>query len=605
MYTNYTNYLCMPQGYISKLLLIMKLTTFILIMTLMQVSAATFGQNFTLREKNVSIAKVFFEIRKQTGYDVLLETSKLKTSQKINAEFNNIPVKDVIDQIIKGTELEYTFNDKTIFIKQKDKSFFERMADRFQAIDVRGKVVDENGQPLSGATIKVKGTNVSTSSDSEGEFFLLGVADGAVIQISFLGFKTREIKAANKLGEIRMEIGNSQLDEVMISTGYFSTTKAKSTMNISKVDGKEIENQPVTTLVNSLVGRVAGLDITPVNGVPGTASAVRIRGNNSLSPSGANLLYVVDGVQLDFEGLRGTAFFGIDPLASISPANIESIEVLKDAAATAIYGSRGANGVIRITTKKANARGDNNLNINLYTGVGKVVNKVDLLNREQYLAMRLEAFKNNGTNPGFFDHDLNGKWDTSRETDWQDELLGGSAKVNDFQASYSGGNNFTSFRLGGGYHKETTIFPGEFNFQRGTADFSFNHRSDDNNLEVQAGLSYGWVDNRTNGTSSIITDALNLPPIAPKLYNEDGTINWEIKELVPGFFLSTFANPMASMLNTDRNVSNSLISNAQISYQILDGLKIKGSVSLSNIYNKGVSQRPIASFSPLGKTLDL
>ncbi|HKG07228.1 MAG TPA: SusC/RagA family TonB-linked outer membrane protein, partial [Pedobacter sp.] len=560
-------------------------------------------------EKNVSIAKIFFEIRKQTGYDVLLETSKLKTSQKINAEFNNIPVKDVIDQIIKGTELEYTFNDKTIFIKQKEKSFFERMADRFHAIDVRGRIVDENSQPLSGATIKIKGTNLSTTSDAEGRFTLKGVTEDLSIQISYLGYKTREMKATAELGEIKMELGSSDLQEVTVSTGYFSTSKAKSTMNITKVDGEEINNQPVTSLINSLVGRVPGLDITPINGSPGDASQIEIRGRNSLNISQTRPLYIIDGVQIESAPLSESkiSFTGIDPLNTISPADIESIEVLKDAGATAIYGSRGANGVIRITTKQARTGVKDNLSINVTRGGGKVANKVKLLNREQYLQMRHEAYDNIGVVPTADDFvtDITGVWDASRETDWQDVLLGGTANITDLYSSYTGGNANTAFKIGGGYHEETGVTPGDFNYRRANANFSLNHVSQNKKLEITAGLNFGSMKRTGINGEEFVTSALTLAPIAPKLYNEDGTLNWEIYGFLNGTFeYHTWTNPLSIILNKRSAESTSIITNGTIGYELLRGFKAKITASVSNIFDNQEHWNTIASIAPINRNDD-
>src|SRR5690606_29131801 len=203
------------------------------------------------------------------------------------------------------------------------------------------------------------------------------------------------------------------------------------------------------------------------SGVPGGGFSVLIRGKNSIA-NGNDPLYIIDGVPFFSESLSfnetSEDIYGLgersSPLNSIDPSSIKKIEVLKDADAIAIYGSRGANGVVLITTKNG-VEGKTKVDINLYSGIGRVTNKLKLLSTDQYLAMRIEAFDNDGidyTDPNIDAPDLQ-IWDQNRYTDWQEELLGGTAYYSDAQISISGGSNRTQFSMRGGYHKETTVFP--------------------------------------------------------------------------------------------------------------------------------------------------
>lgn len=571
----------------------------------MQVSAATFGQNFTLREKNVSIAKVFFEIRKQTGYDVLLETSKLKTSQKINAEFINVPVKEVIDQIIQGTELEYTIDTKTIFIKQKEKSFFERMIERIKQIDVTGKVVDEDGKPIGGANVVEKGTKNATVTDMQGYFTLRGVNENSIIQISIIGFDAKELRAESNLKEIKMISATSKLDEVQV-IAYGTTTQRLSTGNITTIKAEEIGKQPVSNPLMALQGRVSGLFITQTTGLPGSAVTVRIQGQNSLNQSNEPL-YVIDGVPFSSTLLPtvGTVLTGGaggagSPLNLINPSIIESIEVLKDADATSIYGSMAANGAILITTKKGKA-GDSKVNLNLQNGWGKITRKLPLLNTEQYLEMRNEALKNDGliassnpaaTAPFIYAPDLT-LWDTNRYTDWQDELIGGTAQYQDIQLSTSGGNERINYFIGSGYHRETTVFPGDMSDRKINFHFNLNSTSASQKFKIQ--LSGDYLSDRNNLISTDLTSAsVRMSPNAPALYNSDGSLNWS--PLPNGN--STWLNPLSTLNKRYIGRSNNLIGNMLTSYQLSSYLRIQASFGYTYTQSDDAITNPLSSIVP-------
>lgn len=382
MYRNYTKFFRTPNGYIPKLLLVMKLTTIILLISLVQVSAASFGQKITLNNKNITIDKVFREIQKQTGMGVFFKKSNFDKAKKIEVAFVNAPLEIVMEKVLNGTGMTYVVEENTIIVTAKEKSFLDRVVERWQNIDVTGRILDENGKPLVGANVKVKETGVSTSTDADGRFTLRNVDENAIIQISYIGYKTKEVKAEKNFGEMKMEIGNSELEEVTVSTGYWTTTKRKSVGNIVKVDAKEIENQPVTSPLMALQGRVAGLEVSPTSGAPGSAVSLKIRGRNSLRTlnadgiDGSLPLYIINGIQINsapiYSSSNSLTVGGIDPLNSINPSDIESIEVLKDADATAIYGSRGANGVILIKTKNR-TNTDRSLNFNTYHGLGSLL----------------------------------------------------------------------------------------------------------------------------------------------------------------------------------------------------------------------------------------
>jgi TonB-linked SusC/RagA family outer membrane protein len=341
MYKIYTIFFGAPPGRLLKLLLIMKLTTFMIILSLMQVSAASFGQKVTLKGNDVTLDKLFRQIHKQTGYDLLISTTKVSNAKKINVNFDNTLVAEVLDIALKGTNLTYSIDEKTIVIAEKDLSPPAANVRPIAVINVRGKVVDSTGAALPGAGIKVKGSDKATVANQNGEFFLQGVDENAVLIVSFVGYQTREIPVNKQpLLNIKLFVDErlSKLQEIVV-VGYGSQKKETLTGSIASVKGTELVKTPQPNLSNSFAGRVPGVIGLNASGEPGYDGAtLLIRGRSTTGDNSP--LVVIDGVANRLGGLE-----------RVNPNDIESISVLKDASA-AIYGAQAANGVILITTKK-------------------------------------------------------------------------------------------------------------------------------------------------------------------------------------------------------------------------------------------------------------
>ncbi|RZK73325.1 MAG: SusC/RagA family TonB-linked outer membrane protein, partial [Pedobacter sp.] len=247
-----------------KLTLIMKFTTLILIASMMQVSAAGFAQKLTLKQKGITLGKLVVEIRKQTGYDVFFENTDLKSSARINADFNNTPLEQVIAKIVAPTGLSYTISDKTVIIKAKEKGFFESVINLFAAAEVTGKVLDSLGNPLPGASIKVKGGNASAYSNGKGEFKLPNVQSGAVLVISYIGYLTREVTITDGNADnlqVRLMTDVSSLAEVaVVSNGYQSLPRERSAGSFTQVNMDVVANRSISmNVLQSLDGLVPGL----------------------------------------------------------------------------------------------------------------------------------------------------------------------------------------------------------------------------------------------------------------------------------------------------------------------------------------------------------
>lgn len=442
---------------------------------------------------------------------------------------------------------------------------------KIQQLDVHGKITDPEGMPVAGATIIIKGNNRGTTSDFDGNYDI-DANPNDILVVSYLGYKSIEQPIDGQTTiNIVLQPDAQNLKEVVINAGYYTTTDREKTGSISRITDKVIETQPVNTAMDALQGRVTGLDIIPTTGLPGGGYTVRIRGQNSIG-AGNNPLYIIDGVPFDTQSLSNSSISlailplgDVNPLNTLDPSSIASIEVLKDADATAIYGSRGANGVILITTKKGR-NGKTVVTVDASTTIITPTKMLDLLNTEQYLSMRREALLNDGFTEYPADaYDVNGTWDPTRFTDWQKELIGNTALNQTVRTSASGGNSQTVFNLGGSFMKETTVLPMEFNYKRSTVFTTLSHHSENGKFNVLFSANYGQDQNSlpANDLSRI---ARLLPPNAPALYDEEGILNWE---------QNTWDNPLAALKGTYRNNSRTLIANTVIGYTLLKGVILK------------------------------
>jgi TonB-linked SusC/RagA family outer membrane protein len=589
------------RGSLHKILLVMKLTTLILITVILHVSAATFAQKVTLVEKNAPLTDVFQQIRKQTGYDFLFTGSDLKNAKPVTINVKNEELKDALTQIFEGQPIDFTIEDKTVVIKEKEPTLIDKAKAYFAQVNIKGIVTDETGKPLPGVTVKEKGTNNATATDQNGFYTLSVVNDKSIVTFSFIGFETQDfaVKDITNGSIIKLKATETNLKEVVVSKGYYDEKRELLTGNVSVVSSKVIGEQPVSDPILTLEGRVAGLQISQTSGIPGASYTVRLRGQNSLV-NGNNPLYIVDGVPFNpvslssnalgggalpaGNGIGYTTSGGLSPFNNLNPSDIEKIEVLKDADATAIYGSRGANGVILITTKKGQA-GQTRVDLDLNSGIGQVAHTIPFLNTQQYLAMRHEAFKNDGVLPSSSDYDVNGTWDTTRYTNWQKVLTGNTAHFTNASLSLSGGNTNTQFLLGGNYSRQTMVYPGDFEDDKASVHVNLNHSSSNQKFHASFTAQYGEDRNVTPSTD--IAYYATLAPDAPTLYNPDGSIN---------FANGTFYNPLIATLQKDQAVASNLLSNLVMSYEILSGLRIQSSFGYNHMEMNQTNLLPASSF---------
>lgn len=566
-------------------LLAMKITAFILFVACMQLAAKGKAQTLTIVEKHASLKKLFTEISKQTGYSVLYEDADLKNTKPIDISVHDGSLNQVLEVIFTQQPLIYNIVEKTIIVKPKPAPVLESTVITTPTpIDISGRVTDKDGHPLEGASVLVKGARNGTTTNANGFFILKNVSSDDEIVISYSGYQSITVKVGDKTSfAVSLEVSQNPLDQVQI-VAYGQTIQRLSVGNTATVTAKQIEEQPVQSVLMALEGQVPGLIISQATGMPGSGFQVNIQGPNSIR-FGNDPLYVVDGVPFVQENLSTTVgtqvgHSGINaggygsPLNFINPDDIESISVLKDADATAIYGSQAANGAILITTKKGKA-GQTQININLQQGEGRVPHFVNLLNSQQYIAMLLEAYKNDNvavpsivTTPNDTHGDINGMWDQSRYTDWQKVLLGGTAHFSNFEGSVSGGTGQTNYLVSGTYNRQTSVFPGNYADQRGAVHLNLNTASINERFRLQFLASYMADDNQLPQVD-LTSLALQLPPDAPPLYTTSGALNWD--PLPTG--AQSWTNPLGGVLyHTYQNQTNNLVSNLVLSYHILPGL---------------------------------
>ncbi|MDX1829289.1 MAG: SusC/RagA family TonB-linked outer membrane protein [Lutibacter sp.] len=461
-----------------------------------------------------------------------------------------------------------------------------------QKLQVSGTVTDINGE-LPGVSIIVQGKSTGTVSNLNG-FYTIEVTVKDTLIFSYLGYKTKVVPI-NGRSQINVQLQEdlTTLQEVHINAGYYAVKESERTGSISKITSSAIEKQPVSDVLATMQGRMAGVNITQTTGVPGGGFDIQIRGQNSLRANGNSPLYIINGVPYASDPI-GTGINSAvlptqpSPLNSINPDQIESIEVLKDADATAIYGSRGANGVVLITTKKG-ASGTLKFTSNFSQGMGKVTRFMDLLKTPEYIAMRKEAYANDGisTIPSYA-YDVNGIWDQNRYTNWQKELLGGTADVTNVQSSLSGGSAQTQFLLSGSYNKQTTVFLGDFAYKKGNVYLNVNHESENRKFKTNVSVGY-TVQNNNQPRVDMMREAVSIAPNAPALYKEDGTLNWEN---------NTFNNPLSNLEGTYEAKTNDMIANINLSYQLTDDLQLKSSIGYSTLSNKETTANPSTRYNP-------
>ena len=542
--------------------------------------------------KNAGLRQVLSDLEQNTQFDFSYKDSEVANLGNISLKAHNKSLKEILIFLSKEKKLKFLRLNDVISVSRIPSGSKQPVVEELDLDrEISGKVTDQNSLPLPGANVLVSGTALGTTTDVDGNYRLTVPDDAVMLVFSFIGYATEEVEIAGRsVIDMVMLPDVTALEEITVSTGYWEVEERLSTSNIAKVEAKVIEQQPVSNPLQAIQGRMTGVNIVQNSGVPGSGFEIQIRGLNSLRPDGNDPLFLVNGIPYPSNPISQSQngnVLNVNPLNYINPNDIESIEILKDADATAIYGSRGANGVVLITTKSGNS-GKTRVNVNSLYGFGTLQRKLDVLNLTQYMEMRNEAYRNEGTAPGDESYDVNGTWDLNRETDWQEELLGGSSKFVNHQLNISGGNESTTYLISGNYHKETVFYSDDFFDRKFSTNFNFSHSSENKKLKLGLNGVYTINTNRLF-RANLAQSAVTLPPNAPPLYNEDGSLNWEN---------GTFFNPLATLETSDTRRTAALVAGLDVGYEILKGLEIKSTLGFNNIQNDEIILVPSTSFNP-------
>lgn len=473
-----------------KLAFIMKLTVAILLVSCLHVSAGVYSQSrVTLNMQSADIKKILAAIEKKTSYRFLYNQNLLAAEQKISIAANNEEVLSVVNRVLLNTSLTYeVLNSNLVVLKQ--------MNTVIQPAQITGKVTDSTGLPIAGVSVRVKGSNAGTSTDANGNFSLT-VPDNATLIFSSVGYISQEIPVAGQtVINVTLRSSDSQLEQVVV-IGYGTATKRDLAGSIVKVAGKEVADKPNTNPVASLQGKVSGLSVVN-NGRPGQEPDIRIRG--TISRFQTKPLYVVDGLLND-------------NINFVNPSDIESIEILKDPSSLAIFGVRGANGVIIVTTKKART-GVTTINLNSSIGFKKIVNKIELTDANGFKTLFDEQRALQGTAPFAYYDRFTGN------SDWIDLISQDNPIITSNNLSISSGTEKNKFYMGIGYIREEGLIKYE------KLDKILLNISDE--LKVNKAIKVGFNINGYRASLPQLHDfsaAINATPIVEPFNREHNVYN--------------------------------------------------------------------------------
>lgn len=433
-----------------------KLLTIVLTSSFVHIYAHANSQKLSLNVKDTSLKNVLAQIQKQTNYDFLISQKVLSKINHVDLSVKDMDLDKVLHKCLDQYNLSFEIDNKTIYIREKVKNDKRSSAVISNQQEVKGKVSDSNGKPVVGATVRVVGTARATSTDDTGDYALANVGLNQTIEIVALGFSPISFVVKSfEFQQHTMESTVRGLEEVVV-VGYGTQLKKDLTGAVEQIAGKELKNMPVRNATEALQGQVAGVQITSAGGSPGTAPAVRIRGVGTVNDN--NPLYVVDGLPQSDIGW-------------LNPNDISSMEILKDASATAIYGSRAANGVIMVTTLKGNQKGDklNNLiGFDSYVGFQNPVKVYDMMNASEFMDYKNLANTNAGLAPYFTEQNKEEIFKFLRSnnkgnvegTNWWKEISQKDAVIQSYDISVSGGMKDLSYRTSVNYLKQDGIIKG-------------------------------------------------------------------------------------------------------------------------------------------------
>jgi TonB-linked SusC/RagA family outer membrane protein len=566
------------------------------------------AQKVSLSVSAKPIDKVCKEIERQTGYYFVYPKDLNEKTPLISVELKDASINTALDKVFEGLPVTYRVIDKVVAVNTVKQPVHE-VAKTIAAdtMEISARVFNKQAEPMANASVMSLTTKRATITNDQGMFKLKGLQPGEEVMITYAGYKNLKFKAGTQKPYLMMVLADNDLDKVVVQA-YGTTSRRLTTSNIGVLSAKDIEEQRVTNPLLALQGRINGLEINQSSGYASGSLKVEIRGRNSVNSTfTSDPLYVIDGVPLtvlDVGGTVGSAYSsnnlsrgfdqtgmspagGQSPLFSLNPNDIESMEVLKDADATAIYGSRGANGVILITTKRGKV-GKNRLDITASQGVSFITRYWDMLNTSDYLAMRREAFRNDNITPTAATAPDLFLWDTTRYTNWQKYAWGNTGKWTNVQAGITGGSSQMTYRISAGYSRTTDITRVSGSNQKASLSVSLDNRSLNQKFKWSFTTGYTLIDVNIVGLSGVAA----LPPNAPPVFDSIGNLNYSGWQGSAGMaFFSSILRPYDSKTKL-------LNSNLTLNYNLLTGLVIRTSLGYNNTSTNQTSFTPISSQDP-------
>jgi len=562
---------------------IMKVLFILMTVTLVSFATGTFSQskNLTFRLEKVNLIEIFEQIEKQSDLKVAYDVSNINTDKRINISVDDASIENVLNKALENTDLSYRVINHYIIISNKGNELSTNVQ---QQKSVSGKVTDSTGGSLPGVSVVVKGTTTGVITDMDGKYALLKIPENAILQFSFVGMKTQEISVGTKT-TINITLADEAIGiEEVVAVGYGTMKKSDLTGSISNVNQENMKSLPVSSIDQKLIGQVAGVQIQQVSGAPGGGTSVKIRGNGSIG-AGNEPLYVVDGMPYSM-GMNQN----MNPLVFINPNDIESISILKDASSTAIYGSRGANGVVMITTKKGSFD-HTEVNVSSMYGVQQVPQKgrPEMLNQREFAEVQRDKIdilirRNEKREPVAEDYPLeyrNLDVLTGNGTNWYNMILQ-TAVVQDHNVSVSKGTKDSRLNFSMGYYNQEGAlrFTG---LERYTGKLSMESNIG-KAVKIGASLQPTFIDQKRTDTNSSRADVIGIAtwanPVMPA-YDSKGELIPFVKSPTSKYHTAwSFPNPLFLLKETiqsERDFQN--LGMAFIEWKIIPDLIAKSSLN--------------------------
>lgn len=546
---------------------IMKLTSLFILLAFLQVSANVYSQNtkmVQIKATNQSIVDVLKNIEDETNYTFLFNRSNVDVEQKVNLNLEFSDIEKALDELLAGTNIKYrSFNNSYVLYSDDNNSATSSASQ--QTKTVKGQVISPNGEALPGVTIVIKGTNEGTITDVDGNYSLGNVPANGILVFSFIGMQTTEVPVQNlSVIDLTMEEESIGLDEV-VAIGYGTMKKRDLTGAVSSMKTEDIVVSPTNNVMEALQGKIAGMDIVKTSGQVGQDVDILLRGTRSIYGDNTPL-FIIDGIPGSY--------------SQLNPSDIESVDVLKDASSTAIYGSAGSNGVVIITTKRG-AEGKATVNFDAYYGFSGEPDFFHGMIGDEWTQYQREAYKYlNGQYPAdmsaiLTDADKLAAYNAGRWIDWVDEASGNVATDQKYSLSVSGGTAKTKVFTSLTYNRQEGLLSNE-DLNRYALRMNVDQ-------EIFEWAKVGFTSNLTysitnNGVKNTFTKALSSFPLGDA-YDDKGDINYEFatNEYTPlgDFIKDQFVN------NTRSTYANS---NAYLEVLPVKGLSVKSVISatLSN-----------------------